>query len=66
MIALSPRHNRYLMMDTHVIAGLIKRKPNAPLYVRWPALKYNICDLIILKKVVHAKCAHQINMKLNT
>lgn len=50
MIALSPRHNRYLMMDTHVIAGLIKRKPNAPLYVRWPASEYNICDLIILKK----------------
>lgn len=58
MIVLFFCYNRYLMMDIYVIVGFIKRKLNVFFYVWWLVLKYNICDLIILKKVVYVKCVY--------
>lgn len=58
MIVLFFCYNRYLMMDIYVIVGFIKRKLNVFFYVWWLVLEYNICDLIILKKVFYGKCVY--------
>lgn len=58
MIGLFFCYNRYLMMDIYVIVGFIKRKLNVFFYVWWLVLEYNICDLIILKKVFYGKCVY--------
>lgn len=58
MIVLFFCYNRYLMMDIYVIVGFIKRKLNMFFYVWWLVLEYNICDLIILKKVFYGKCVY--------
>lgn len=46
------------MMDIYVIVGFIKRKLNVFFYVWWLVLEYNICDLIILKKVFYGKSVY--------
>lgn len=58
MIVLFFCYNRYLMMDIYVIVGFIKRKLNVFFYVWWLVLEYNICDLIILKKVFYGKSVY--------
>lgn len=58
MIVLFFCYNRYLMMDIYVIVGFIKRKLNVFFYVWWLVLEYNICDLIILKKVFYDKSVY--------
>lgn len=58
MIVLLFCYNRYLMMDIYVIVGFIKRKLNVFFYVWWLVLEYNICDLIILKKVFYGKSVY--------
>lgn len=58
MIVLFFCYKRYLMMDIYVIVGFIKRKLNVFFYVWWLVLEYNICDLIILKKVFYGKSVY--------